>query len=108
MAGDRGHEGRLVLPHATMNKPTKPGQGLPPPQMPGFVKSALAARTLTDAYRARPQYQQHEFLNWIAAAKLNDAKRVRMNQMLDELEQGSVFKGEPWTPPPPVTPPTTK
>lgn len=97
----------MILP-TTMNKtPSKGGQGLPPPQMPGFVRSALASRSLTDAYRARPQYQQHEYLNWIAAAKLNDAKRVRMNQMLDELDKGGLFKGEPWTPPAPVTP-TTK
>ena len=87
------------------NSPTRGGKGLPPPQMPGFVRGALAARNLTEAYRARPQYQQHEYLIWINAAKLNDAKRARANQMLDELEKGGVFKGEPWTPPPPVTPP---
>ena len=89
-----------------MNKsPTRGGKGLPPPQMPGFVRSALSARSLTEAYRDRPKYQQDEYLNWINGAKLNDAKRVRMNQMLDELEKGGVFKGEPWTPPAPVTTP---
>lgn len=70
--------------------------------MPGFVKGALAARGLTDAYLARPEYQRQEYLVWINAAKLNDAKRARANQMLDELEKGGLFKGEPWTPPPPV------
>ncbi len=82
------------------------GRGLTPPakQMPGFVRSALAARTLMDAYRARPDYQQHEYLDWINTAKLQDLKRKRLNQMLDELEKGDAYKGEPWTPPPP--PPT--
>lgn len=78
------------------------GQGPPPPQMPGFVRGALAARNLTDAFQARPKYQQTEYLHWINAAPLNDGKRARANQMLEELAKGDVFKGEPWTPPPPV------
>lgn len=76
--------------------------GPPVPPMPGFVRSALSARKLSDAFLARPKYQQDGYLVWIHEAKLNDQKRKRMAQMLDELEQGNVFKAEPWTPPPPV------
>ncbi|MBK9036131.1 MAG: YdeI/OmpD-associated family protein [Myxococcales bacterium] len=72
--------------------------------MPGFVKSALAARALTDAYRARPKYQQTEYLTWIEAGKLNDEKRKRLAQMLDELAAGDTFQGAPWAPPAPVAP----
>lgn len=89
-----------------MNKSSRHGgpPGLPQQQMPGFVKSALSSKSLLEAYRARPQYQQTEYLAWINGAKLSDAKRTRLNQMLDELAKGDVFKGEPWTPPAPVVP----
>jgi uncharacterized protein YdeI (YjbR/CyaY-like superfamily) len=70
--------------------------------MPGMVKNALAARNLTEAFRGRPEYQQHDYLDWINKAKLNDTKRKRLNQMLDELERGNAYMGEPWSPPPPV------
>ena len=80
------------------------GATVPAPAMPGFVRSALAARSLTDAYQARPKYQQTEYLTWIHAAKLNDEKRKRMNQMLDELAAGNAFQGKPWEPPAPVAP----
>jgi len=76
--------------------------GPPAPPMPGFVRSALAARKLTDAFEARPDYQQKDYLVWIHAAKVNDAKRKRLAQMLDELESGKLFMAAPWTPPPPV------
>lgn len=77
--------------------------GPPAPPMPGFMRSALAARKLTDAFEARPEYQQKEYLLWIHGAKLQDAKKKRLTQMLDELEKGGVFMDAPWTPPPPVT-----
>jgi hypothetical protein len=84
--------------------PRRGPPGLPQQQMPGFVRSALNTRKLFDAYTARPQYQQTEYLSWINSAKLNDAKRARLTQMLDELAAGNAFKGEPWSPPPPAAP----
>ncbi len=82
------------------------GRGLTPPAtvMPGFVRGALAARKLTDAYEARPDYQQKGYLAWIDEPKLKDGKRKRLDQMLDELAKGGVYQGAPWTPPPPVAP----
>jgi hypothetical protein len=70
--------------------------------MPGFVKSALGARKLAEAYEARPDYQKSDYLLWIEKAPLMAGKRKRLDQMLDELEKGNVYMGEPWTPPPPV------
>lgn len=70
-----------------------------PQPMPGNVKGALAKRKLMDAYRDRPQYQQDDYLKWIALAAGPTQKQARIDQMLDELEKGGVFKGEPWTPP---------
>ena len=78
------------------------GSTVPAPAMPGFVKSALASRSLTEAYQARPKYQQTEYLTWIHAGKLNDEKRRRLTQMLDELAAGDAFQGKPWTPPAPA------
>jgi uncharacterized protein YdeI (YjbR/CyaY-like superfamily) len=69
--------------------------------MPGFVRKALDKRKLLDAYRARPAYQQNAYLGWIADAKLQAAMDKRVDQMLDELDKGNLFKGEPYTPPPP-------
>jgi hypothetical protein len=52
-----------------------------------------------DAYLARPDYQKGDYLKWIALAVGPTAKQKRLDQMLDELEKGNLFKGEPWTPP---------
>jgi bacteriocin resistance YdeI/OmpD-like protein len=73
-----------------------------PQPMPGNVKAALAKRKLTDAFAARPDYQRNEYLKWIALAAGPAAKDKRLQQMLDEVENGGLFKGEPWTPPAPV------
>ena len=89
-----------------MNKSSRSGgpPSLPQQQMPGFVKSALTTRKLMDAYLARPEYQRTDYMTWINAAKLGDTKRARLTQMLDELEKGSVYMGEAWSPPEPVAP----
>jgi hypothetical protein len=76
--------------------------------MPGNVRGALAKRDLLDAFRARPDYQRNDYLKWIASAAGNAAKQQRLDQMLDELQDGGKFRGEPWTPPAPVTPATAK
>lgn len=67
--------------------------------MPGNVRTALDKRKLMDAYLARPEYQKGDYLKWIALAAGPTEKQKRLDQMLDELEKGNVFKGEPWTPP---------
>jgi hypothetical protein len=67
--------------------------------MPGNVRTALDKRNLMDAYMARPEYQRDDYLKWISTAAGPAAKQKRLDQMLDELEKGGVFKGEPWTPP---------
>ena len=85
-----------------MSRVTQPNKSTQP--MPGSVKAALAKRTLIDAFRARPDYQQNDYLKWIASAAGPAAKDKRLQQMLEELQQGNLFKGEAWTPPPPVTP----
>ena len=68
--------------------------------MPGNVRAALEKRNLMDAYLDRPPYQKDDYLKWIALAAGPAAKQKRLDQMLEELEKGNVFKGEPWAPPP--------
>jgi uncharacterized protein YdeI (YjbR/CyaY-like superfamily) len=59
--------------------------------MPDFVKQALEARGLMEAYRSRPPYQQNDYLSWINRAKRIDTKHRRLEQMLDELERGDLY-----------------
>ena len=59
--------------------------------IPNFVREALLARGLMDAYRARPAYQQNDYLGWIGRAKREATAQKRLAQMLDELESGDVY-----------------
>jgi hypothetical protein len=70
-------------------------------QMPGFVKTALAKEKLMDAYRARPDYQQAEYLGSINRAKGPEAKQKRLAQMIEELKKGDVYMEAEWHPPAP-------
>lgn len=68
---------------STLKRPQQP--------MPALVKKALVARRLMEAYRARPAYQQNDYLRWIDQAVRQETKDKRLVQMLDELEQGGVY-----------------
>ena len=64
--------------------------------MPSFVMTALRRRGLVDAYRARPPYQQNDYLGWIARAKLEATRLKRLEQMLNELDQGNMYMKMRW------------
>jgi uncharacterized protein YdeI (YjbR/CyaY-like superfamily) len=66
--------------------------------MPADVRRMLTARGLMKAYRARPAYQQNDYLGWTARAKLPATRQKRLEQMLDELEHGGVYMKMKWTP----------
>lgn len=59
--------------------------------MPDFIRDALLARELMDAYHDRPAYQQNDYIGWIARAKQEEAKEKRLAQMLDELADGGKY-----------------
>lgn len=59
--------------------------------MPNFVKQTLEKRGLMDAYKARPAYQQNDYVGWINEAKWQNTKEKRLQQMLEELEKGGVY-----------------
>ena len=64
--------------------------------MPAYIREALEARRLMDAYRARPPYQQNDYIGWITRAKRLETQQKRLVQMLDELEQGGVYMKMAW------------
>lgn len=66
--------------------------------MPDFIREALTVRGLMDAYRARPPYQQNDYIGWITRAKLESTRQKRLAQMLDELEGGTTYMKMKWHP----------
>ena len=74
----------------------KTGLRRPRNPMPGYVRDALHKRRLMEAYRARPSYQQNDYLGWIGRAKRQETKDKRLKQMLDELERGDLYMKMAW------------
>jgi uncharacterized protein YdeI (YjbR/CyaY-like superfamily) len=68
----------------------------PREDMPDFVREALEQRGLRERYDARPPYQRNDYLLWINKAKREETKRKHLEQMLNELEAGSVYMGMRW------------
>ena len=66
--------------------------------MPDFIRDSFETRGVMDAYRARPLYQQNDYIGWITRAKQESTRQKRLNQMLDELEDGSVYMKMVWRP----------
>ena len=64
--------------------------------MPPEVERALEDAGLADAYRERPPYQRNDYLGWINRAKRPETKARRLQQMLEELEQGDVYMKMAW------------
>jgi uncharacterized protein YdeI (YjbR/CyaY-like superfamily) len=60
-------------------------------QMPDFVRTALGKKNLMNVYRARPPYQQNDYIGWITRAKLPATQQRRLDQMLEELKHGGVY-----------------
>jgi hypothetical protein len=59
--------------------------------MPDFIEVALIEHGLVDAYRARPAYQQNDYIGWITRAKRQETVEKRLAQMLDELASGDQY-----------------
>jgi uncharacterized protein YdeI (YjbR/CyaY-like superfamily) len=67
--------------------------------MPAAIRAALVERGLLAAYKARPDFQQNDYLGWIARGKLEATRARRLAQMLDELERGGVYMKMKWSGP---------
>ena len=64
--------------------------------MPDFIREALEIQGVMDAYRARPPYQQNDYIGWITRAKRPETQEKRLNQILAELEKGNVYMKMDW------------
>lgn len=64
--------------------------------MPAYVREALLAQGLMAEYKARPPYQQNDYIGWINRAKRPETRAKRLGQMLSELEQGDVYMRMDW------------
>lgn len=65
--------------------------------MPEDIATLLRERGLTDAYNARPAYQQNDYIGWIERAKRPETRQKRIGQMLEELEAGGVYMKMKWS-----------
>ena len=65
-------------------------------KMPDFLREALNQQNLMDAYHARPEYQQNDYIGWITRAKREETKQKRLSQMLDELKGGTLYMNMKW------------
>jgi uncharacterized protein YdeI (YjbR/CyaY-like superfamily) len=66
--------------------------------MPEYIREALESRGVMEAYRARPPYQQNDYIGWIVRARRVETQEKRLNQMLEELEKGDVYMKMDWNP----------
>ena len=48
-------------------------------------------------YRARPMYQQNDYVGWITRAKRPETRQKRLDQMLEELTVGGVYMKMRWS-----------
>ncbi len=65
-------------------------------RMPEYILRALEERNLLDAYHARPDYQQNDYIGWITRAKREETIQKRLMQMLEELERGDRYMKMRW------------
>ena len=68
-------------------------------EMPEDIAAALNGRRLLDAYRARPAYQQNDYVGWISRSRRPETREKRLKQMLDELASGGVYMHMKWNGP---------
>ncbi len=60
--------------------------------MPDSIRLRLTQRSLMDAYRARPAYQQNDYIGWITRARREATREKRLAQILEELKSGKLCK----------------
>ncbi|MPM13088.1 hypothetical protein SDC9_59443 [bioreactor metagenome] len=61
--------------------------------MPDFMAAALDKTNLWESYRARPPYQQNDYIGWITRGRQEETRQKRLVQMLEELQAGDAYMG---------------
>lgn len=64
--------------------------------MPSFIRQALVDAAVLSSYRARPAYQQNDYIGWIVRAKQEETKLKRLHQMISELRVGDTYMKMPY------------
>jgi uncharacterized protein YdeI (YjbR/CyaY-like superfamily) len=64
--------------------------------IPDYVVAALDENGLWEQYRARPPYQQNDYIGWITRARREETRAKRLGVMLEELRAGSGYMGMKW------------
>ena len=67
-------------------------------KMPDYIRLALSERGLLDAYHARPDYQQNDYIGWVTRAKREETREKRLAHMLEELDGGNRYMKMRWHP----------
>ena len=62
-------------------------------EMPDFISAAITESNLWERYRARPLYQQNDYIGWIMSAKREETRQKRLDQLLNELRNGDAYMG---------------
>jgi uncharacterized protein YdeI (YjbR/CyaY-like superfamily) len=65
--------------------------------MPKHIRELLIRQGLMERYKARPPYQQNDYLGWISRAKLETTKQKRIQQMVEELKLGDRYMNMRWS-----------
>lgn len=65
--------------------------------MPKDIQLALEDAALLDEYLARPEYQQHDYIEWITGAIDGAEYSERLSQMLHELAEGVAYMTAPYS-----------
>ncbi|MCW5877824.1 MAG: YdeI/OmpD-associated family protein [Anaerolineales bacterium] len=64
--------------------------------MPEDLAQALKTHQLSQAYQARPPYQQNDYIGWLNRAKRPETRQKRLDQIVDELRRGDVYMNMRW------------
>ena len=59
--------------------------------VPEEVLAVLEKEGLVDSYYERPPYQRNDYISWITRAKREETRQKRLQQMIDELKDGSLY-----------------
>ncbi len=59
--------------------------------LPEPLQTTMQEHGVLDDFYQRPAYQQNDYIAWIERAKKPETREKRIQQMLDELEQGGVY-----------------
>ena len=64
--------------------------------IPEFIRKALVESDLMSAYQERPPYQRNDYIGWITSAKQESTRNRRLDQMLEELAEGTHYMKMQW------------